>query len=136
MVSQFDSVDMSDLKYNRRKKMETKEYAYSLDEDIWGDYEEIMDGEIAGVYTLYKGEVERLSHANFLAVDVMIDGMKEEAYALVDNYADDYLEELTSADHRRLQKVITDWLDENAKKPEFHTIGKVTKGFVVVGTEV
>jgi len=116
---------------NRRKKM--KKYLYSLDEDTWGTYEEIMDDEISGVYTLFKGERVEYAHEDFLSVYRLLDNILEEAYDIVGDYSESYLADLTSDKHKELTEVITDWLNKNAKKPNFCTVKKVTSEEVIIG---
>ena len=112
-----------------------KECLYSLDEYTWGTYEEITDGEIPGVYTLYKGERVEYTHEDCLSVYRLLDNMLEEAYDIVGEHSEGYLDDLTSDKHKELTEVITDWLNKNAKKPNFYTIKKVTSKEVIIGEE-
>ena len=48
--------------------------------------------------------------------------MKEQAYEIADEYAEDYLNDLTTEKAKELESLILDWLNKNIKQPNFFSV--------------
>jgi len=89
------------------------------------EYLVIGECESEGLTEVSVGESVPKQHSDFLSISHMIDCAQEAAQGDVGEIADDYLENLTLADHGDLKKLITNFLDERIGEPSFYGVNNI-----------
>ena len=112
--------------------MKTGETVYSLDEYIWGTYEDIVSNLPSGTYTVYQGTAVTYLHEDFLRTECIIDGIQNEAHDTVGDCSDDYLTNIPTKKHEELNEVICKWLNENLTQPDFYRVKGCTEKIVKI----
>jgi len=111
------------------------EYAYSFDEEQYHeDIESAIDDafntgdyNVGDTITIYRGKSTRATHKEFIWIDEIIESMQDRALDNYNEWADDYLTDLTHEKVKQLESVIVKWFEENSKKPRFYTVTDVEK---------
>jgi hypothetical protein len=116
--------------------METKEQCYSVDNERYSGYEDMMDdlresyneGEEVEVWEAEKKEHQ---HNDFIDVDDLIYRMQENVVDCCGEVGEEYLNELTEEQKEDLKNHIADWFSANAKI-NFYGVENEHKILVVV----
>ena len=116
--------------------MENKEQCYSVDNERYSDYEDVMYelteyydiGESVEVWEAYKVV---WNHSDFIDVDDLIYRMQENAVDCCGEVGEEYLNELTEDQKEDLKKHIADWFNKNSKI-NFYGVENEHKIMVVV----
>ena len=118
--------------------IEDKTIVYNTSEDDWTHAEESLEevllqrvsdmeeSEIldSGSITLYKGIVNKVDFSRYVDAESILDSMSEWAYD--DNeFAEDYLGDITDEQKDDLESVICDWAKLHNIKPKFFEVGDV-----------
>lgn len=71
------------------------------------------------------GEKVPVLHKDLFKLWHLTENMQDAAYELADDYAEDYLKDLTGEKAEELKTLILNWLNENVSQPNFFTVEKV-----------
>lgn len=109
------------------------ETVYSHNEEDWfDDFDEALEESTDECLfdhdkrTVYEGYKVMATHANIASYigDYVINSLQEAAYDVYNEYSDFYLDD-TYDKRKELTKVIVEWLEVNAKKPDFYSVENV-----------
>jgi hypothetical protein len=111
---------------------------YSTDKETFHDYDYIMDVlrdeyETDSKVKIYKGKPERFTHASFVDGRHMIEDFMERAYEDGDEWAESYLQDVTGEPLEELERLVVNWLEKNAQKPNFYRVDEIEEIIVTVG---
>lgn len=104
------------------------EIAYSADGseyhlDLYSVLDELRDGgETAQEVELFRADVERPSHGDFVKADWLIEQAQSAAFDNFGEWSDDYLADMSEEQMAELTNVITNWLNKNVKAPAFYGV--------------
>ena len=103
------------------------EKVYSVDNEVYGDYEEILEklGEFSedGKYPIvHEGFTDIVRHSYFIDSNIIIEGMINEAYDNYGEYMEEYLENVTTKQIQELQYILVQWFNKNIEQPEFSRV--------------
>lgn len=76
--------------------------------------------------TLYKGMKKAQKFEDFMCVDNILEQMHEWAYD-INEFAEDYLDDVTYEQKKELEKLIIGWADKHNISPSFFLIENVTE---------
>ncbi len=112
------------------------EYVYSLNDEGWGDFEDVVNdvnenNEAGTIVDVYKAEKQPQSHSDFISADRIIEDIQEDAFGTVGEFAEDYLEDVSESDKETLAAIIANWLDSTAADPRFWLAANSTKETII-----
>lgn len=111
---------------NKKGKTMKEKYAYSICGEIYYSKKDILDflDKEDSKQVIYVGECIYKKHEDFIDADDIIEMAKDRAYE--DNeYAEGYLDDITKEKEQELNKLIIDWLNNNAEQPTFFTVKNI-----------
>jgi hypothetical protein len=73
------------------------------------------------------GKTEYYRHTDFIDTEILIENAKDNAYHLVDDVSDDYLEDITKQHIEELNELICDYLNKHIEEPEFFRVVDINK---------
>ena len=102
------------------------DYVFNIN-DTWTDdvdYVEhyINELEFSPEDTIEIGERVTVLHKDIFNLRDLIEDMQDNAYEIGDEYAEDYLKDLTYSKAEELEDLILDWLNKNIKQPNFFNV--------------
>jgi hypothetical protein len=107
-----------------------KEYVYSANNIDYMDLEDILE-EIKyepEIKEIYKGVKISFQHSDFFNASEVIENITESAYGTVDEYSDNYCDELEDKKHEEnISSLILDYLNKNVSQPGFFQVEDVKK---------
>lgn len=103
--------------------MDEVDYVFNVN-DYWTDdvdyiNELINDLELENVQIAEKVSV---FHRDIFNIRYVTEEMQDDAYEIADEYAEDYLRDLTTEKAKELEELILDWLNKNVSQPNFFTV--------------
>jgi len=108
------------------------EYAYSSDQEHYHlDSKYALDDAAQHIeegqeqVTIYKGPAKIAKHSDFICGVSIIEDMQNCAMDNYGEWSEDYLMDLSNDKAEELEKLIVKWLEENAEKPTFYTVGEI-----------
>lgn len=114
------------------KKLVESEKCYSTDEEVYHkDYEAVLEhfaecAEIGEKVSYFEGEVVQGDHSSYLtSCWSLIENMQETASEEAGEFSDGYLEDLSQEKQEELRLQVLDWLEKNAKQPNFFGVKNV-----------
>lgn len=101
-------------------------YAYSTCGEIYYSKEDILDfiDSENSKQIVYYGECIYKKHEDFIDADDIIEMAKDRAYE-DSEYAEGYLDDITKEKEQELNKLIINWLNDNAIQPTFFTVANI-----------
>ena len=116
--------------------MENKEQCYSVDNETYNSWENLMDDlqefyDIGESVEVWEADKKEWNHADFIYAAHMIDDMQTAAMDECGEVAEEYLNELTKDQKTDLEKHIAEWFSKNAKI-NFYGVENPRKIMVVV----
>lgn len=123
---------------------------YNLSEDdwTWADedqcevirmYLEDLDDHELKITTkvpMYAGTLEPKKFTDYLCVDSILDQMREWAYDDVNEFADDYLNDVTQEQKDEIKQLISDWATKHNISPNFFSVGNVVEILVDIPEDI
>ena len=104
------------------------EIVYSITGDtFYEDLDSTCDDLEIGIHEIFQGESEHPKVSDFFDADSLIERIQENAYDNHDEYAEDYLEDVTKSQKEDLEKLICDWFEKNDLTPRFYRVINVEK---------
>lgn len=108
--------------------MENKDLVFNIDpwtDDV--DYVEhyLEELEYTSEDLIEIGEKVPVLHGDIFNLWHLTENMQDAAYELADDYAEDYLKDLTGEKAEELKTLILDWLNKNISQPNFFTVENV-----------
>lgn len=102
-------------------------YAYCLNNEDFHDIDWIIGKleEDKNITSIFIGEKLEVKHSHYINSENLIENMQSYAYDDVDELASDYLEDFTKENREELNKIISDYLDENIAQPNFWKVKKL-----------
>lgn len=114
---------------------------YSAVEDNWSNADEAIEAatenaldemsaeEIAECtsITLYRGAREEKTFEGYLSVDALIENMQEVAYEDGQEWASDYLDDVSDQQKEELKQLIVGWAKKNKIEPCWFTVEDIEK---------
>ncbi len=102
------------------------DYVFNIN-DTWADdvdYVEhyINELEFSPEDTIEIGERVTVLHKDIFNLRDLIEDMQDNAYEIGDEYAEDYLKDLTYSKAEELEDLILLWLNKNIKQPNFFSV--------------
>ncbi len=121
---------------------ELDDFVYSLNEENYYEYEDIVDqindGCIHGhEIKVYRGRRKDYKHEDFIApidIDFLIERMQESAYDNMSEFSEGYLDDLTEDNKKELMKLITDFLDSKVMV-RFYGVDQIDEITITAGDE-
>ena len=98
----------------------------SLDDDGKSDMD-LSDGlnmrpdDYENIYTFYVGQIEAVGFPD--EVDMLLETISERVYDEVGEYAEDYLDDVTTEHKKELSDLIHDWAKRNGYLPDCYIMG-------------
>jgi hypothetical protein len=111
-------------------KNETRnDKVYSIDGEEWvDDIPYLIENLENNVHTeVMIGKTEYYRHTDFIDTEILIENAKDNAYHLVDDVSDDYLEDITKQHIEELNELICDYLNKHIEEPEFFRVVDINK---------
>ena len=117
-------------------KMENKEQCYSLDNEKYYSYDDLMSDlrdifDIGRQVEVWEADKVEWNHADFINVDDLIYNMQTNAMDVCGEVAEEYLNDIITADAEDLKYHIAQWLSKNTKL-NFYGVENEKKIVVVV----
>ena len=117
----------------------TENSKYSRDGELYKGYEEVMEEflddeeiKVGDSVEIYKAYAVPAKHINMLDIGQLVDSMQSYAYDEFGEWSEGYLDDFGGAMSIDLEETLSEWFDENVKKPNFSFIRGVKKVTVVV----
>lgn len=103
-----------------------KDYVFNIN-DYWTndvDYVEHFLEELEYNFedTIEIGERVTVLHKDIFNLRYLKEEMQDASYEIADEYADDYLKDLTTEKAKELESLILNWLNENIEQPNFFNV--------------
>ena len=113
-------------------EQEKEDFAYSLNDEEFHDYDTIMDEindgyESGEAVSVFYGSVVKVEHAGFINISRIIEDIQEMAYEEHGEWAEDYLFDMTKEKISDLDSVIKEWFKKNVNRPTFYTVKRIGK---------
>ena len=102
------------------------DYVFNIN-DTWTDDVDhvehyINELEFSPEDTIEIGERVTVLHKDIFNLRDLIEDMQDNAYEMADEYAEDYLKDLTTEKAKELEDLILQWLNKNVKQPNFFNV--------------
>ena len=85
---------------------------------------------------LYVGTLETKYFSDYLCVDSILERMQEWAYDDVDEFASEYLDDVTQGQKDELEQLISDWANKHNIFPKFFSVGNVKEILVDIPEDI
>ncbi|SEN71716.1 hypothetical protein [Nitrosomonas marina] len=82
--------------------------------------------EVDSVLVIYKGVKVHKKHDDYFSAYSIIEDAQESAFGDVGDFAEGYLDELSTRHIKQLQRLLINWLDKNVSQPLFYAVKDVT----------
>lgn len=103
--------------------MDEVDYVFNVN-DYWTDdvdyIKQIIDED--EITSLQIAEKVSVFHRDIFNIRYVTEEMQDDAYEIADEYAEDYLRDLTTEKAKELEELILDWLNKNVSQPNFFTV--------------
>jgi len=123
-----DCVDKT-LKFHPVQHEKKSETIYSYDnEDYFSKALRDIQSELkekfatGSIVTIFTGQSVPAGHRDFIYADEIIESMKEYAYEDFDDFSDTYLDDIDALKIKRLNRLLINWFNKNAKQPTFYNV--------------
>ena len=102
------------------------DYVFNVN-DTWTDDVDYVEHfteelEFSPEDTIEVGECVPVLHKDIFNLRYLIEEMQDAAYEIADEYAEDYLKDLTTEKAKELEDLILQWLNKNVQQPNFFTV--------------
>lgn len=123
---------------------------YNLSEDDWtwadeDQYEVIRqylddkddhELKVTTKVPMYAGTLEPKKFTDYLCVDSILEHMQEWAYDDMNDFASDYLDNVTQEQKDELEQLISDWANKHNISPNFCSVGNVVEILVDIPEDI